>query len=81
MRPTKDVPASAKPAMYRIRVLGTLDTSWATLLGDMTVTHKVAEVTMTTLTGLVADQAALRGLLAQIWDLNLTVVSVERDLG
>jgi len=30
------------------------------------------------LTGPVADQAALRGLLARIWDLNLTLISVTR---
>mgnify|MGYP001826307122 FL=1 len=32
----------------------------------------------TTLAGAVADQAALRGLLCRLWDLNLTVVSVQR---
>jgi hypothetical protein len=30
------------------------------------------------LTGTVADQAKLRGLLSKIWDLNLTVLSVNR---
>ena len=35
----------------------------------------------TTLTGAVADQAALRGLLCRLWDLNLTVVSVRRVEG
>jgi hypothetical protein len=30
------------------------------------------------LTGRVADQAALRGILARIWDLNLNVISVIR---
>ncbi len=32
----------------------------------------------TTLTGAVADQAALRGALCRLWDLNLTIVSVQR---
>jgi hypothetical protein len=32
----------------------------------------------TTLTGPVADQAALRGLLCALWDLNLTLISVAR---
>jgi hypothetical protein len=32
----------------------------------------------TTLSGAVADQAALRGLLCRLWDLNLTIVSVQR---
>ena len=33
---------------------------------------------ITTLTGTVADQAELRGMLSKIWDLNLTVVSMTR---
>ena len=32
----------------------------------------------TTLTGTVADQPKLRGILSKIWDLNLTVISVTR---
>jgi hypothetical protein len=31
---------------------------------------------ITTLTGAVADQAELRGILSKIWDLNLMVISV-----
>jgi len=33
---------------------------------------------ITTLTGAVIDQAALRSLLTKIWDLNLTLISVTR---
>jgi len=33
---------------------------------------------ITVLTSPVVDQAALRGLLTKIWDLNLTLVSVTR---
>jgi hypothetical protein len=32
----------------------------------------------TTLVGPVVDQAALRGLLCRLWDLNLTLISVRR---
>ena len=32
----------------------------------------------TVLTGLLADQAELRGVLNRIWDLNLAVISVNR---
>ena len=35
----------------------------------------------TTLTGPVADQAALRGMLCRLWDLNLTLISVRRIEG
>ena len=31
---------------------------------------------VTTLTGAVADQARLRGILSKLWDLNMKVVSV-----
>jgi hypothetical protein len=33
---------------------------------------------ITTLTGPVADQARLRGIVSKIWDLNLTVISVNQ---
>jgi len=37
---------------------------------------------VTTLTGPVADQAALRGILCKLWDLNLTLISiVQSDKG
>ena len=35
-------------------------------------------MSITTLTGPVADQAALRGILTKVWDLNLTLISVTR---
>jgi hypothetical protein len=41
----------------------------------MTIT---SESDITTLTGPVADQAALRGLLSKIWDLNLVLISATR---
>jgi len=41
----------------------------------MTITF---ESDITILTGAVADQAALRGILSRIWDLNLTLISVNR---
>jgi hypothetical protein len=31
------------------------------------------------LTGSLADQAALRGILTRLWDLNLTLISVVRN--
>jgi hypothetical protein len=34
--------------------------------------------TVTVLTGTVADQAMLRGILARLWDSNLTLLSVAR---
>jgi len=63
-----------QPAMpYEIVVRGQLDEKWSEWLSGMTITS-LGDVT--TLTGPVPDQAALRGLLSKIWDLNLTLISV-----
>jgi hypothetical protein len=64
-----------KQAVYRIEVEGQLDKSWSGWFSDMTLT---LQDDLSILTGPVADQAALRGLLSKIWDLNLTLVSITR---
>ena len=62
-------------AKYQITLQGRLDESWSEWLDGMML---VFEDGITTLTGTVADQAALRGILSKIWDLNLTLISVSR---
>lgn len=66
--------------IYRIEVHGRLDESWSDWCNGMAITSMEANDgnDVTTLTGPVADQAALRGLLCRLWDLNLTIISVER---
>ncbi|MEJ2732767.1 MAG: hypothetical protein P8189_04210 [Anaerolineae bacterium] len=64
-----------KQAVYRIEVEGRLDKSWSGWFSGMTLTVQ-DEVSI--LTGPLADQAALRGLLSKIWDLNLTLISITR---
>ena len=66
--------------VYRIRVQGNLDPRWSEWLGSMSVvSEQTAEGLPTTvLAGPVADQAALRGILTRLWDLNLDIVSVTR---
>lgn len=64
-----------KQAVYRIEVEGHLGKSWSGWFSGMTLAYR-DEVSI--LTGPLADQAALRGLLSKIWDLNLTLVSVTR---
>ncbi len=64
-----------EPTTYQIQVQGKLDQDWSDWFRGMTV---VFEGGVTTLAGPVADQAALRGILNRIWDLNLTVLSVTR---
>lgn len=67
-----DHPAQA--ARYAIRVRGHLDPRWSEWLDGLTIT--CTESFDSILSGTIADQAALHGLLAKIRDLNLTLVSV-----
>ena len=62
-------------AHYRIRLKGCLHETWSDWFEEMAISSKGAE---TILTGPVADQAALHGLLIRIRDLNLTLLSLER---
>ena len=79
----KDVnkrPGLDQPARYQIKVQGKLNEKWSDWFGGMTVTvqSESNDAPITTLTGAVADQSALRGILTKIWDLNLTLISVNR---
>ncbi len=62
-------------AHYRIKVQGCLDNKWSDWFGQMAVSIQGGE---TILTGQLADQAALHGLLNRIRDLNLNLLSVDR---
>jgi hypothetical protein len=64
-----------RPAAYRIQVEGRIDASWSDWFQGM---EHVYQNGTTTFTGFVADQAALRGILFKMWDLNLTVIAVNR---
>jgi hypothetical protein len=63
---------------YEITVKGTLDARWSDWFSGMTLTVEVRGDgrTLTQLKGWVSDQAALRGILIKLWDLNLTLISV-----
>lgn len=63
---------------YQITLEGHLDDHWADWFEGLAMTHQRHNGDMTLLTGSVADQAALRGLLNQLWDFNLTIIAVER---
>jgi hypothetical protein len=67
-------------ANYTISVQGRLDQGWQDWFDGLTVatTQGNKEAPTTTLTGRVADQAALRGMLCKLWDLNLVLASVQR---
>ena len=67
---------AVQKTMYRIRVKGVADYSLTDWLADIEVLQK--ENGETLLVGRFADQAALRGFLDQVWNLNFTLLSVER---
>jgi hypothetical protein len=60
--------------VYRLRVAGRLDQHWSAWFGGLSVAHE--DDGSTSLTGAVADQAELHGLLAKIRDLGVTLISV-----
>lgn len=59
---------------YVIRIKGHLDTRWAAWFEGMSLTH--APDGTTTLDGIVADQAALHGLLQKLRDIGVPLISV-----
>ena len=63
-------------SMYHIRIQGTFDYSFTDWLGKIAVVPQ--ENNSTLLIGGFADQAALRGFLDQLWNLNFTVLYLER---
>ena len=60
--------------VYKIRIKGQLDSQWTDWFEGLTIT--LEEDGDTLLTGSVADQAALHGLLKRIRDLGMPLVSV-----
>ena len=67
-----------QPATYQIKVPGHLDESWSDWAGGMTITVESQDdgPPITTLTGVVADQAALYGLLRRLNKVGLPLISV-----
>ncbi len=63
------------PARYEIRVDGVLDGRWADWFGGLRVED---DGSRTVIVGPLADQPALHGLLTQIRDLGLCLISVCR---
>ena len=61
---------------YEIRVQGRLDERWAAWFDGLSV--RQSDDGTTQITGAIADQAALHGLLQRVRDLGLPLLSVER---
>jgi hypothetical protein len=64
------------PTIYEIRIEGQLDPSWSEWLDGITITPLESDGTL--LSGPVADQSALHGLLNRIRDMNLKLVCVKK---
>ena len=62
---------------YEIRLAGHLDQRWTAWFDGLTVSHEGDGTTV--ISGPIADQAALHGLLQRVRDLGLPLVSVTRD--
>jgi hypothetical protein len=75
-----DLPSVSEPGMYRIRVAGRLGPGWADRVGDMRIVVHQDETrgTVTDLTGTVADQAALQGLLEHLYARGHVLLFVQR---
>jgi hypothetical protein len=61
-----------------IKIKGHLDGHWSDWLGGLEITHD--EHGNSLLTGVVPDQASLHGILAQIRDLGLTIISLTSQI-
>jgi hypothetical protein len=61
---------------YEIRIKGHLDESWSDWLEGLEV--KLMEDGEMVLSGRIADQAALMGILTKLYGLNLTLLSVSQ---
>lgn len=68
------------PPVFCIEVVGRLDENWSEWFEGMQVRLARDEMgsPVTILSGPVADQAALQGLLNKVWNLNLSLIAVYR---
>jgi hypothetical protein len=64
------------PGRYEIRIKGHLEQRWVDWLEGLALTHERNGTT--NLSGPLADQAALHGVLNRIRDLGLPIISVQR---
>ena len=70
----------ADQGQYQIQVHGRISERWRNWFDEMTITQDRTSdgVAITTLTGIVADQAALLGLLQKLYTLGFPLLLVRR---
>lgn len=66
----------ARPSIYQLRVAGHLGPEWSDWFDGLSITLEAGGETV--LTGPVADQAALHGLLRKVRDLGLPLLALVR---
>lgn len=75
----RQAPSLFEPALYRICIVGYLDTSWSNYCGGMLI-KQVRDTkfnAMTILAGRLIDQSALIGVLNSLHDIGYPIISVE----
>jgi hypothetical protein len=67
-----------QPVTYQIKVPGHLDERWSEWAEGMTITVENVDdgPPVTTLTGVITDQAALQGLLRRLYSVGLPLIAV-----
>lgn len=72
-----------RPATYQIQVSGRISRHRIVWFDDLaiTISDEGKDHVTTTLTGTMADQAALLGVLQKLYNLGLTLLLVKRDTG
>lgn len=65
-----------KPGVYEIVVKGKLDAGWSHWFADMQIIPQPDGTTF--ITGPIADQAALYGVISRMRDLGMVLISVHR---
>ncbi len=69
-------PRQDQTAIYQFKVEGQLNPTWSEWFEELILLHEASGNTI--LTGPIADQAALHGVLIKIRDLGLILISVKR---
>ena len=67
-----------KPAVYKIKVHGEIEKSWADKLQGLQINieRSQSKSTISVLVGQINDQSALSGVLNTLYDMHMTVISV-----
>ena len=79
----KKIPKPWSPATYRIKVGGELDKTWSDRLGGMRITTRKRkdQTVVSTLSGRLADQGELSGVLNSLYEMHFPLLLVEKCSG